>query len=430
MINLVCHSFSSMVIVLMLMLPSCNTMYDYNAKSPMNYVNSFELEGVVQQIERSGDNISIYVPYDTDLSEIAIKVDLKNATINPQSGSFIDFTTPKIFTITEENGRKLDLRVTVIKSQWKQVLKNEEAPFLRVDGHQLIVFKDKLWLLGGWLGKYDHDKASFKLGNSHWTSQVWCTSDGENWESKGDAPWAGRHGFGCVVFDDKIWVIGGDQHTDVWNSEDGVHWNKVLDEVPWGERYFPYIVSFKGKIWVMGGIHIDFSAGNELREKYNDVWSTVDGINWVREVEFVRWMPRGLISGSAILNDELYLYGGSVLYSYAFNDVWKTNNGIDWTKVISHAPWSPRQWNSIANSKDNLWVMAGDYDVRNDTMLNDVWYSPDGEFWTEQKGVFWEPRHATPVIEYKNKLWLIGGLISRNDGGVANDVWAMDLEEL
>lgn len=179
----------------------------------------------------------------------------------------------------------------------------------------------------------------------------------------------------------------------------------------------------------MGGIHIDFAAGNELREKYNDVWSSTDGVNWVREVEFVRWMPRGLISGSAILNDELYLYGGSVLYSYAFNDVWKTDNGIDWTKVISHAPWSPRQWNSIANSKDNLWVMAGDYDVRNDTMLNDVWYSPDGEFWTEQKGVFWEPRHATPVIEYKNKLWLIGGLISRNDGGVANDVWAMDLIE-
>lgn len=424
-----CHSFSSLVIVLMLMLASCNYMNYNNPKSAMNYVNSFELEGVVQQIERSGHEIFIYVPYDTDLSEIMIKVDLENATINPQSESFIDFTTPKTFTIKAENGRKLDFQVTVKKSQWKQILKNEEAPFLRVDGHQLIVFKDKLWLLGGWLGKYDHDKASFKLGNSHWTSQVWCTSDGENWESKGDAPWAGRHGFGCVVFDDKIWVIGGDQHTDIWNSEDGVHWNKVLDEVPWGERYFPYIVSFKGKIWVMGGIHIDFAAGNELREKYNDVWSSTDGVNWVREVEFVRWMPRGLISGSAILNDELYLYGGSVLYSYAFNDVWKTDNGIDWTKVISHAPWSPRQWNSIANSKDNLWVMAGDYDVRNDTMLNDVWYSPDGEFWTEQKGVFWEPRHAAPVIEYKNKLWLIGGLISRNDGGVANDVWAMDLIE-
>src|SRR5690606_19912316 len=380
--------FGFLLIIVFMSLFNCMNSDDFNTD-----IESFRLIGTDYQFERIGDSIFLYVPHETDVTNLKAEITLCNnkMTIYPKSGTYLDFSTAQKYIIIGADRKEKEVQVTVKVSPWKQILKNEEAPFLRVDGHQLIVFKDKLWLLGGWLGKYDHDKASFKLGNSHWTSQVWCTSDGENWESKGDAPWAGRHGFGCVVFDDKIWVIGGDQHTDVWNSEDGVHWNKVLDEVPWGERYFPYIVSFKGKIWVMGGIHIDFSAGNELREKYNDVWSTVDGINWVREVEFVRWMPRGLISGSAILNDELYLYGGSVLYSYAFNDVWKTNNGIDWTKVISHAPWSPRQWNSIANSKDNLWVMAGDYDVRNDTMLNDVWYSPDGEFWTEQKGVFWEP---------------------------------------
>ncbi len=405
---------------------NCKNSEDLNFE-----IETLKLVGVDHKYERIGDSIFLYVPHETDVTNLKAELFLNNKdlTVYPKSGSFLDFSVPQTFILEGTNQERKEIHVVVKRSPWKQIIKNGEAPFLRVDGHQLIVFKDKLWLLGGWLGKYDHDKASFIQGNSYWTSQVWSTSDGENWESKGDAPWAGRHGFGCVVHDDKIWVIGGDQHTDVWNSKDGVQWNKVLDKVPWGERYFPYIVSFQDKIWVMGGIHIDFSAGNEIREKYNDVWSTVDGVNWVREVEFVPWVPRGLISGSAILNDELYIYGGSVLYSYAFNDVWKTDNGIDWTKVISHAPWSPRQWNSIANSKDNLWVMAGDYDVRNDTMLNDVWYSPDGEFWTEQKGVFWEPRHATPVIEYKNKLWLIGGLISRNDGGVANDVWAMDLIE-
>lgn len=406
----------------------------FNCKSIENVgsdIENFNLLGTDQQYERRGDSIFIYVPNETDITNLKTEITLtdEKATIHPASGSAVDFSTPQKYIIKSNDGEEKEIKVTVKVSQWKQILKNEEAPFLRVDGHQLVVFRDKLWVLGGWLGKYDHDKASFKQGNSHWTSQVWCTSDGENWESKGDAPWAGRHGFGCVVFDDKIWVIGGDQHTDVWNSEDGIQWNKILDKVPWGERYFPYMVSFKGKIWVMGGIHIDFSAGNEMREKYNDVWSTVDGVNWVREVEFVKWAPRGLISGNAVLDDALYIYGGSILYSYAFNDVWKTNNGVEWTKVLSHAPWSPRQWCSIANYKNNLWVMAGDYDVRNDTMLNDVWYSPDGELWTEQKGIFWEPRHATPVVEFKDKLWLVGGLISRNDGGVSNDVWALDLDE-
>jgi hypothetical protein len=166
-----------------------------------------------------------------------------------------------------------------------------------------------------------------------------------------------------------------------------------------------------------------------MREKYNDIWSTTDGIHWTREVEFARWVPRGLITGSAVLNDALYLYGGCILYSYAFNDVWKTNDGIHWTQVTPHAPWSPRQWCSIASFNNKLWIMAGDLDIKHDTMLNDVWYSPDGESWTRQKGIFWEPRHAAAIVEFNNKLWLIGGLISRNDGGVANDVWVMDLEK-
>ena len=394
-------------------------------------IEMIKLLGVDQQFERRGDSVFIYVPNGTDVTNLKTEITLIDslATINPTSGSHMDFSTPKEFIVKGRNQEERKILVTVKISQWKQVLKNEEAPFLRVDGHQLVVFKDKMWLLGGWLGKYDHDKASYVQGGGHWTSQVWCTSDGKNWESKGDAPWAGRHGFGCVVYDDKIWVIGGDQHTDVWNTEDGMNWNKVLDKVPWGERYFPYIVSFKGKIWVMGGVHIDFSADNEMREKYNDVWSTIDGVNWVREVEFAKWVPRGLITGQAIKDDALYIYGGCILYSYAFNDVWKTTNGIEWTKLISHAPWTPRQWCSITTFKNKLWIMAGDHDVKYDSLLNDVWYSRDGESWTEQKGIFWEPRHATPVIEFKDKLWLVGGLISRNDGGVANDVWVLDLDE-
>jgi hypothetical protein len=231
------------------------------------------------------------------------------------------------------------------------------------------------------------------------------------------------------VYDDKLWVIGGDQNTDVWNTEDGVHWNKITEKAPWGERYFPYIVSFKGKIWVMGGVRIVFSAGNEMRDKYNDIWSTTDGVHWNQEVEFAKWAPRGLVSGSAILNDELYIYGGSILDSYAYNDVWKTSDGINWTKVISHAPWPSRTWGSITSFDNKLWIMAGDFDVEKE-LLNDVWYSSDGVSWTQQKGIFWKPRHATSIVGFNNKLWLVGGLISRpkdNWGDVSNEVWVMDI---
>ena len=393
-------------------------------------VETFRLVGTEQIFEQEGENIFIYVPYETDISDIKTEITLAGqATIRPPSGTVMDFTHPQELTVKSSDGNEQTLTVTVEKSPWRQVLANETAPFLKTDGHTLVVFKDKMWLLGGWLGRFDHDQATFTVGGDHWTSQVWCTSDGKNWESKGNAPWAGRHGFGCVVHDDKLWVIGGDQHTDVWNTEDGVTWNKISDTVPWGERYFPYIVSFKGKIWVMGGMRVAFTESPRLRDKYNDVWSTTDGVHWTQEAEFVDWLPRGMISGTAILNDELYIFGGSILYSYAFNDVWKTGDGVHWTKVTSHAPWPARSWGSIAAFDNKLWVLAGDFDITNNRMLNDVWYSSDGATWTQQQGVFWKPRHATPVIEFQNKLWLVGGLISRNDGGVSNEVWVMDIKE-
>ena len=396
-------------------------------------IESFRLVGTEQIVEQEGDHILIYVPYETDVTSLKTEIVLsENASIIPPSGLSVGFTNPRTYTVTAGDGSKRDFLVTVKRSQWRRVIENGKSPFLKTDGHSLVVFQDKLWLLSGWLGQYDNDQASYTSDGvrNYWTSQVWCTADGVNWESKGNAPWAGRHGFGCVVHDDKLWVIGGDQHTDVWNTEDGVHWNKILDHVPWGERYFPYIVSFNGKIWVMGGVRIVFSAGNEMRDKYNDIWSTADGVNWTQEVEFAKWVPRGLVSGTAVLNDELYLYGGSVLGSFAFDDVWKTSDGTHWTKVLHHAPWPARTWGSIASFDNQLWIMAGDYDMES-RLLNDVWSSPDGATWTRQKGIFWEPRHATSVVGFNGQLWMVGGLISRpadNWGDVANDVWVMETD--
>ena len=421
-------SITQIIISVFVLFTSCQ-----NKKNCENFgIENFQLVGTEQIFEQNEDSIFIYVPYETDVSQIKTNISMSdNASISPTSGSYIDFTIPQKYTVKTSDGNKKDFLVTVKRSPWRKVIENGAAPFLKTDGHSLVVFKNKMWLLSGWLGKYDNDKATYTSDGvkNYWTSQIWCTSDGIHWESKGNAPWSGRHGFGCVVYDDKLWVIGGDQNTDVWNTEDGVHWNKITEKAPWGERYFPYIVSFKGKIWVMGGVRIVFSAGNEMRDKYNDIWSTTDGVHWNQEVEFAKWAPRGLVSGSAILNDELYIYGGSILDSYAYNDVWKTSDGINWTKVISHAPWPSRTWGSITSFDNKLWIMAGDFDVEKE-LLNDVWYSSDGVSWTQQKGIFWKPRHATSIVGFNNKLWLVGGLISRpkdNWGDVSNEVWVMDI---
>ena len=69
-----------------------------------------------------------------------------------------------------------------------------------------------------------------------------------------------------VVFDDKIWLMGGIEdgqaklpyalHVhkgDVWVSEDGRDWRLVTDKADWGERRAQASVVFKDKIWLIGG---------------------------------------------------------------------------------------------------------------------------------------------------------------------------------
>ena len=90
---------------------------------------------------------------------------------------------------------------------WTQATAN--AKWSRRDGHTSVVFDNKIWVLGGYDGKY-------------YRNDVWYSSDGENWtRATKNAGWSGRYGHTSVVFDNKIWVLGGydgSYRNDVWYS--------------------------------------------------------------------------------------------------------------------------------------------------------------------------------------------------------------------
>ena len=99
------------------------------------------------------------------------------------------------------------------------------------DGAQLVSFRDKLFLLGGW-NQYAGERpdlAGVGAGSfeSDVCSEVWCSDDGGgSWSLAATAPWSGRHMHGAVVHDDYIWIVGAENGTpdDVWKSKDGVNW--------------------------------------------------------------------------------------------------------------------------------------------------------------------------------------------------------------
>ena len=88
-------------------------------------------------------------------------------------------------------------------------------------GHAGVVFKNKMWILGG-------------RSENNFLNDVYSSSDGTNWtQESSSTSWSGRYGHSAVVYSDKIWIIGGDNGTsgnlnEVWNSSDGINWNQQI----------------------------------------------------------------------------------------------------------------------------------------------------------------------------------------------------------
>jgi len=314
--------------------------------------------------------------------------------------------------------------------KWVQV--NPGAAFAPRDGAGALVFRRKMWLIGGW---NPGDKRHFpRICNN----EVWNSVDGITWsmvkpntflEAGFDATrdWEGRHTAGYVVHQDKMWIVGGDvnqrhYHSDVWNSADGRTWNRVNQAVPWGPRALHHTVAFQGKIWVLGGQTVpQFARAGEVF--YRDIWNTSDGIHWQRVVpQEPYWSARGMIGGSVVFKDRLWILGGGTYDTPKtpdrkfYNDVWSSPDGVNWTRHAESAPWPPRQYHEVAAFDNRMWVMEGYSQTGN---RNDVWSSADGVNWQELRNTPWKPRHAASVFVHDDALWMVAG------NNMQSDVWKL-----
>lgn len=317
--------------------------------------------------------------------------------------------------------------------QWVKV--TAQARFAPRDGAGSLVFKNQMWLLGGWNPR---DKNNFpRICNN----EVWKSVDGLLWESiktnsfvhaDFDAvkDWEGRHTAGYVIYKNKMWILGGDPiqghyQSDVWNSTDGKKWNYVNlgQPVPWGPRVLQHTFIFRNKIWVMGGQTLpQFAPAKEVF--YRDLWNTDDGVHWKKVVPVEPfWPPRGLIGGSAVLNGRVWILGGGtydtpeVPQRKFYNDVWSSADGIHWICHLKSAPWSPREYHNVAVFDNRLWILGGYHEKGGNR--NDVWSSSDGVTWEEMPNIPWKPRHAASVFGYSNALWVVAG------NNMESDVWKL-----
>jgi len=318
-------------------------------------------------------------------------------------------------------------------SDYEWVLVTRKANFAPRDGAGALVFNGRMWLLGGW---NPADKKHFpRICNN----EVWSSRDGAAWDLvkpntfldknfQADRDWEGRHTAGYVVHKDKMWIVGGDvnqghYHFDVWNSSDGKNWSHVNKgkPLPWGPRALHYTVAFKDKIWVMGGQTIpNLAPGPEIF--YRDIWNSADGITWNKVMpKEPYWSSRGMIGGSVVFKDRIWLLGGGTYDTpkkpkrQFFNEVWSSADGVTWEKPGERAPWAPRQYHEVAVFDNRMWVLEG-YSGKN---RKDVWHSADGVTWHELPDTPWKARHAASVFVHQDALWLVAG------NNMESDVWKL-----
>ena len=264
-----------------------------------------------------------------------------------------------------------------------------------------------------------------------------------SWEevtTKG-SKWSKRYGHTSVVFNSKIWVMGGggsgpERFNDVWSSEDGENWTEstppndkdgnpvTKDNTNWWtarQQHTSVVFDPDGKgerIWVLGGASKDY---------LNDVWSSTDGSRWTESTPPSNaskktagtgknwWAERKSHTSVVFPRDgagkKIWVMGGTSNGIDRFNDVWSSADGETWTQVVAAAEWKARSYHtSVVFPRDGagkkIWVMGGsDVDFNS---LNDVWSSDNGQTWGKGTGLT-HPVSSASTVEYKGHLWSLGG---------------------
>jgi|SRR5580704_189840 hypothetical protein len=289
------------------------------------------------------------------------------------------------------------------------------------DSQGEVVYKNRLWIFGGWFNSFEAPPRD-----------VWSSADGKKWTLvTKNAPWKHSDLPMTVAFDDRMWLMGGwyngrlpghSAGNEVWWSTDGARWKQSTSHAGWSPRLASGAVVFQGKIWILGGTE-NYYFGDDQSLK-NDVWSSTDGNNWVLVTQNAGWSPRAY--HQAVVHDgKIWVMGGGnyVPQYRALNDVWSSEDGRHWTLVTDSTPWHPRLWFSAVAYRDRMWVLGG-WSNNPSENWEDVWYSKDGKRWTQlQSNPIWKARHEHSTFVFQDKIWVLGG----HARPLNSEVWSLKI---
>jgi len=365
---------------------------------------------------------------DLVISQTDPTVTLAGQTINVLNTADIPNTTPPLQQVI------VDMPETLIAGNYKLKLSNTQgdseafiplselsvAPHDGVDWEEIttslakwsernqfesVVFDNKMWVLQGYVGTGS---------SSSYSDEIWYTSDGVDWNKvTGSSPLPDeRQSHGAVVFNNKMYVMGGSNSTgnlnDVWRSDDGITWEEIQPNADWAVRTHFDVVVYDGKMWIMGGY------GNT--GGLNDIWYSTDGIDWDQAAN-APWSGR---YGHTVLtlNNKVYVINGLT------TDVWSFD-GTSWNEETSDTLFAngKRYFPAGIVYDSKMWIIAGQ--DGNNGVFDEVYNSTDGEIWNlVTDSPPWSARSHLQAEVFQNRIWIMGGFLGAPGYLNTNEVWA------
>ncbi len=263
---------------------------------------------------------------------------------------------------------------------WERVTK--AAAFKPRDGAGALVFQDKMWLIGGW----SPGAAGFPRVTSN---EVWSSIDGDSWTLEKENSY----------------------DADFDAQQDG-----------WEGRHSAGYFSLGARMLIAGG---DITSGHYQ----SDVWSSPDGVSWQQEAGAPQ-LQRRLLFNSFTQLGRACIFGGQTIPAITdvelhHADLWCLQPMGAWQRIAERV--EPLQRSGILGEavlRDEVWILGGgnyEFPVPEDAVRrNDVWKSSDLQQWAKVTDhAPWPARIFHSVAAFDDRLWVMAGY----DQGNLGDCW-------
>lgn len=213
-------------------------------------------------------------------------------------------------------------------------------------GHSVTEFNGDLFLIGG----ADNDDNELE--------EVWVSNDGVFWTLGSDIlPFGGISFHNTITYNNQLYVItdnyedgDGTQMMAIYRSDDGFNWDLIATDV-FPVRTASETVVFNNKIYLIGGTN----DTNFL----NDIWTTEDGITWTQVTPIGPFVDPIVFHSLDTYDNALWLIGGWSSTNQYNNHIWYSQDGINWIHYDGEVTFDGLYGHDTLLYEDELWIFGG-----------------------------------------------------------------------